>query len=850
MPRQTLTVSQSGQEKIREAIKNKQWEVSEKDTRPLVAACLKYIDQYQASHQLSDNDRKWLQDFEQIFRIEGEQNQTKEEKKAKLAKIKQEIIKTSGYTLIEKIKDLINSNEIFVQNISWGTWNRFASKSRRQPVNETAFKIYCEILGLLNWREIAENSPNQPKLEENKITNSNDLSNDSNNIVYYYLPSPNYTKLIGRENELSSLLEQLSLDKNFYKIIITGIGGIGKTSLALEAAYYCLKCSLEKLDKNYQYETIIFTSFKQQEITNQSKIIPCEHKQLSCLKILNSIARTLNRKELLQLDFYSYVDEIKHLLKNHQTLLILDNLETVEDLDNIIYFLNQLPNTVKVVITSREEKGFCQVNISLNTLNKSALELIQYESALHLQNKNIILTPEQFLQVYEKTCQIPLAIILVIGQLASYYHFDYVIESLSNGSNDIVRYCFESSVRPLKGRSSYQLLTTLALFSKIPSNEIVFKIANVVDEAQKMKAFPELQQLRLIQGFPDRYEMLSIIRSYVLTELKNDFEWESELRNRWVNWYKEFVRQYGGQDEKEWNNYEQLEEEWENITDVITWCINYNKYNDVKYFWLWIKGYSFIQGYQSDRLTVWNTRLYWTDWLIENAEKNQDYSTASEVLFDRAWTLTVMGEPEKMCQAVKLYRQAWRYRKPDNNPIFKVSLAIHIGYLRFRQHKINKAKHWLNYAEKFLRNYQLNKDNSLHQFFKLNYYRGQIYFEEKDYISAKESFEQALKLSEKTKHSRGIYLSKRWLANVAIELNDFEDAQGIFEENLRIAEENKDRVGVAFCRQSLAFLGKARGDFSKAKEFGEKAIEDFQVLNLFQEVETTKELLSDLDKKQ
>lgn len=857
MARQTLAISnsQAARVKIRKALEVKGWTITEKDTRPLVAACLKYVEQYQATHQLADGDLRWLKDFEHIFRTSG----SKEEREKQLQEVKNRIVKCSGLTLLETIKSFIESGEISVKNISYGTWERFHSG---EAITKKIFKIYCEILGE-DWEDIAENFNSQvnfanDKIGENQQSLNPDTKRDAS--VLYYLPSSDYTRLIGREEKFAILLEYLSLktleeesareqDKqNGNLISITGIGGVGKTSLALEAAYHCLRCSQESLDENYKYDAIIFISFQRQRITSNRIVNSSKRRGFNCIQILNRIARVFNRKELTKLDFSELREEIIDLLTDKKTLLVVDNLETVDDIDDVIFLLQELPISVKVVVTSRETMGF-GIPLPIDVLSEtSALELIESQA----KQQGVTLNIEQSLLIYRKTCGIPLAIILTVGKLAivGLHRFEYVINNLSGGSNDIVRYCFESSFSPLKGKSSYQLLTTLALFCKIPSEKYIIKIANFLEEDQIIERFVELQQLRLIQRFSEQYEILPIIRSYVLAELKNDCEWESELRNRWVKWYKEFVNLYGGQDEKEWNNYEQLEKEWDNISDVISWCINHNQYGDVKYFWQWIKGYSFIQGYQSDRLTVWNTRLYWTDWLLENAEKNQDYSTAREVLFDRAWTLTVMGEPEKMRQAVKLFRQAWRYRKPDNNPFFLISLALHIGYLRFRQYKIKKAKQWLDYAEKHLKNDQSNKDNSLIKFFKLNYYRGQIYFEAKKYILAAESFKRALELSEKMKHSRGISLSKRWLANVAIELNDFDDAEEIFEDNLKIAQDNKDRVGVAFCRQSLAFLEKARGDFSKAKEFGEKAIEDFQVLKIIREVEITKKLLNNLEKKE
>jgi len=165
MVRRTLTASQEGQEKIHEAIEVKKWKVETNDTRPLLEASLKHIALYQAGNKLSDNDTKWLTDFEKLFYSVGDKKLNQEEKNAKLSKIKTAIIKSSDSNLLENIKKYIGYGEIYVHGISGGTWVKFARKSKREPVNKNAFQLYCYILDL-DWREIVERTSTEAKIIE------------------------------------------------------------------------------------------------------------------------------------------------------------------------------------------------------------------------------------------------------------------------------------------------------------------------------------------------------------------------------------------------------------------------------------------------------------------------------------------------------------------------------------------------------------------------------------------------------------------------------------------------------------------------------------------------------------
>lgn len=83
------------------------------------------------------------------------------------------------------------------------------------------------------------------------------------------LPAPSCTNFIGREEEIARLLELLSTRHAAHLVSVDGIGGVGKTTLVLEAAYRCLHASHnnEAFLGIPTFDVIIFTSAKRYYLT-------------------------------------------------------------------------------------------------------------------------------------------------------------------------------------------------------------------------------------------------------------------------------------------------------------------------------------------------------------------------------------------------------------------------------------------------------------------------------------------------------------------------------------------------------------------------------------------------------
>ncbi|MEG5052765.1 MULTISPECIES: tetratricopeptide repeat protein [unclassified Microcoleus] len=807
MSQPTLRASEQGHRQIQQArnANQKKWVAKEDNLTPLIEASQWLINQYAEEKGWKPNDPGWVTNFEQFLRVEKYQD---------INEIKTIITQSQQGSLFERITQLIDEGTAFARGISYRTWSNFASPTKCVGINEQAFKAYCHILGL-NWQKIAE----QP---QKKSAIFSDIRQN--------LPGKNGS-FIGREQEIERLLAFLSFDSDHSRISIEGCGGVGKTSLALEAAYRCLNANPENANVP-TFEAIIFTSAKAQYLTKKGiEKRLCRERTLT--DIFQAIARTLNSFNIIRADFNEQQKLIRHRLSQHQTLLIIDNLETLDEQQIVLDFLQDLPIAVKAVITTRIQTDFPRILLDSLPFNEG-LHLIQQQA----EAKALTLSETAASEIYRKTSGIPAAIVYVVGQLAANYKLEIVLNRLLSPTGKVAIFCFEGSIQPLRGKLAYQLLMTVALFPHPALEEAIIQTAipNDRDGEAIDEALAKLQQLSLIKYQENRYQMISLTREYVLNELKINSDFEAAARERWLSWYLKYSQKHGGQDGKEWNNYNELSAEWENIQAVIDWCISQEKYSEFLEFWHQINAYSYAQSYNRDRLTYWSYRLDWTEWLIEAAKSREDWKTAAEAMCDRAWTLTIVGQAKHLELAESLLKETWQLRHYQSHT-FQVDLIINIAVLRIGQKQFEKALLWLKKALALVKINKPQDEKSKRHHIHISYYQGKIYFLKGDYEQAKIYYQETLKKAQDTGWQRSIALAKNWLGDIAVEQENFDEARLLLEESLEIAQVKQDRSREAYCKESFAFLVKKQKDLTAANHWANLAIEDFTALGMLPEVE-------------
>ncbi|GAA6618303.1 NB-ARC domain-containing protein [Scytonema sp. NUACC26] len=262
--------------------------------------------------------------------------------------------------------------------------------------------------------------------------------------------------------------------------------------------------------------------FYKQQYLKALQILPRLKRERNLRDIYRTIAHTLERPEISYRSPDDQLDLIRDSLKQQRTLLIVDNLETIEDKQELLSFVYDLPRTVKVILTTREQALF--VPIRLESLpEEDGLNLIHHQA----KEKGVELHPPADRVLYQNTHGIPAAIVYTVGQLAAGYPLDAVLTKLKSATGDVARFCFKTSVERLRGQPPHRILMTLSLFARAVERETISAIA-MEDSMNTGDGLAQLQQLSLVRQQDARYSLHPLTREYAAAELtayaKSKFE--------------------------------------------------------------------------------------------------------------------------------------------------------------------------------------------------------------------------------------------------------------------------------------------------------------------------------------
>jgi hypothetical protein len=225
------------------------------------------------------------------------------------------------------------------------------------------------------------------------------------------LPPP--VQLFGIEEHLAALLRVLALSRPGWLVSIEGLAGIGKTALAGH-----LLRQKAFVDQFYQ---IGWVSAKPHTFFPRSGLRQKLSPSLTPETLIDALLEQFDQPIVLTRPAQEKRLILTHLLKGKPYLVVIDNLETWLDYQALLPLLRELANPSKFVLTSRHSLQaypdvFC---CQLRPLNQLAtVQLIRAEAWLHKISRLAGATEAELNQIYELVGGYPLALKLVIGQMA------------------------------------------------------------------------------------------------------------------------------------------------------------------------------------------------------------------------------------------------------------------------------------------------------------------------------------------------------------------------------------------------------------------------------------------------
>lgn len=693
--------------------------------------------------------------------------------------------------------------------ISRDTVNKFLTG---KPVGYLNFYEICNILGL-SLQAIAADL----LMRDGEIISSTDKSN---------LPHRSYSKLFGREQQIDELLQYISHKYRQHMTIVQGIGGVGKTSLVIEAASRCWEAR-EKAKDNSNipiFDAIIFTSAKDTDLLPVG-VVERPMKEPTLQDLFRTIARVLKDPAINKASDREKISAVYESLGNQRTLLIVDNMETIKgkDREDILAFLNNLPRTVQSIITTREQISLFSP-ISLKALSEgNSIQLIQKQAEI----KNIELKEEHARKLYHRFGGVPLALIYVVGQLSGTYSLEELLNNSVALPEDVASFCFEESVKPLRNEPAHSLLMSMAMFRTKVLYIALANVAGLETEPIIMeRSLEKLKQLSLVYQEEDKYKTLPITREYALSELAKFPSFEQEARKSWINYYIKFTQQYGGKDWEDWRvKYNILDEEWSNTLQVLDWCAANGLYENVIELWSSVSNYIDLKG-------DWDTLLNWWSWIEKQSKIHKEWSVHIDSLSAQAWILILKGGDYYKEVEAKI-NKAWAIQE-ENKAVFeaKAFLAIINSIFLKIEHQYEDSLQKLNQSARYLEKTNLKERNELRYRILITYHRAEIYNCE-DYANynteqAKTLFYEVCQIGQEIGWSRYVNYAQNDLVNISILEGNYQAARIIIDRGLREAIISKENRRIGHWYTSLWRLEKQEGHFEEAMSAAKNAQEYFR----------------------
>lgn len=231
---------------------------------------------------------------------------------------------------------------------------------------------------------------------------------------YHVLDTPHSTlpprrPFFGRETELAEIARFLQPGFVGWGVALDGPGGMGKTALALEAAY---RAPAE------HFPLKLFVTAKGKRLDPDGEHELRDGRLEDFHAFLNEIGQALGRDEVRRAAPGKRSDLVRHALAQHRTLLVMDNLEsfTPEERRRLYDLLDVLPTTCRAIVTSRRRDDTAARFIRLDKLDEAAaVELL--ESLGERSEAIAKLNPEARHLLYSETGGNPLLLTWTACQL-------------------------------------------------------------------------------------------------------------------------------------------------------------------------------------------------------------------------------------------------------------------------------------------------------------------------------------------------------------------------------------------------------------------------------------------------
>jgi tetratricopeptide (TPR) repeat protein len=554
---------------------------------------------------------------------------------------------------------------------------------------------------------------------------------------------------------VARLREELAPRRN-QLVTLSGPGGIGKTTLAAEAA--------RELQESYKGRIVWSSADGRSDFT--------------LLALLDEIATQLGQPGLRTLASGAKEEQVRALVADAPTLVVLDNYETVagEEQKRIEAWFRTA--RCSALFTSRP-KVIGTVFVPVSAMSREEADDFLERLAGQTQDPQMF-TPEVRRRIYKTAEANPHVMQWVVGQIDEARVPDTVFEELAEGEGDAAERVFARSFNlPQLGDDGRDALLALSLFAPSASREALARVAGFGDDWEKRldEAVKNLHALWLVKGL-DGYRRLTVeglTRSMAAARLSKDPR-ADEVRRRFVTYFLRYAVERKAPTPE---NYDALEEDKDNLLGAAEAAFTYEDWDSVTRMAYVLAapldGMLSVRGY-------WGEAVKLGEQALQAARSFQDEARVAGLLHNLAFMYQNRGE---LAEARRLYGESLDIKKRLGN--------------------------------------QGSVATTLHNLAMLAHNEGEL-------EEARRLYSESLDISKSLGNQNGIARTLHNLAILAQDEGDIEEAAHLFEESLEIKKRLGNQGGVAISLNQLGTLAYEEGDKVEAARLFREALSIFERL--------------------